>query len=102
MEINPSFRGALLREPGIHSHHWEYGFRACANGASRNDAGVCGALRSIRGTTDAVGPDYLSAAIIAAQRPVHVSKHELTCRLTWTLPVRQSHKRIFHESMLSI
>ena len=31
MEISPSFRGALLREPGIHSHHREYGFRACAS-----------------------------------------------------------------------
>jgi hypothetical protein len=30
MEINPSFRGALLREPGIHNHDREYGFRACA------------------------------------------------------------------------
>jgi hypothetical protein len=28
----PSFRGALLREPGIHNHRREYGFRACANG----------------------------------------------------------------------
>src|SRR5258708_9805704 len=42
----PSFRGALLREPGIHNHHREYGFRACASsrlsptrGASRNDEG---------------------------------------------------------------
>ena len=26
----PSFRGALLREPGIHNHDREYGFRACA------------------------------------------------------------------------
>jgi cytochrome c len=25
-----SFRGALLREPGIHNHRREYGFRACA------------------------------------------------------------------------
>jgi hypothetical protein len=30
MEISPSFRGALLREPGIHNHDREYGFRACA------------------------------------------------------------------------
>jgi hypothetical protein len=31
MEISPSFRGALLREPGIHNHDREYGFRACAS-----------------------------------------------------------------------
>ena len=31
MEFNPSFRGALLREPGIHNHDREYGFRACAS-----------------------------------------------------------------------
>jgi hypothetical protein len=30
MEIRPSFRGARLREPGIHNHDREYGFRACA------------------------------------------------------------------------
>jgi hypothetical protein len=30
MEIRPSFRGALSREPGIHNHDREYGFRACA------------------------------------------------------------------------
>jgi hypothetical protein len=30
MEIRPSFRGALLREPGINNHDREYGFRACA------------------------------------------------------------------------
>ena len=28
-----SFRGALLREPGIHNHDREYGFRACAKKA---------------------------------------------------------------------
>jgi hypothetical protein len=27
-----SFRGALLREPGIHSHRGCYGFRVCASG----------------------------------------------------------------------
>jgi hypothetical protein len=31
----PSFRGALLREPGIHDHRGEYGFRACASGRLR-------------------------------------------------------------------
>src|SRR5262249_43842121 len=30
-------------EPGIHNHHREYGFRACAFGASRNDELCCGA-----------------------------------------------------------
>jgi len=49
-------------------------------------------LRSIRGTTE-LERDYCGAAACA---------HELTCRLTWALPVRHSHKRIFHESMLSI
>jgi hypothetical protein len=27
-----SFRGALLREPGIHNHRRGYGFRVCASG----------------------------------------------------------------------
>ena len=36
-----SFRGASeASEPGIHNHHREYGFRACACGASRNDGPV--------------------------------------------------------------
>jgi hypothetical protein len=29
--------GRAQREPGIHNHDNEYGFRACAFGASRND-----------------------------------------------------------------
>ena len=32
--------GRAQREPGIHSHDREYGFRACAFGAFRNDDGV--------------------------------------------------------------
>jgi hypothetical protein len=31
------FRGALLRQPGIHNHRREYGFRPAPSGASRND-----------------------------------------------------------------
>ena len=59
MEISPSFRGALLREPGIHNHDREYGFRACAstmrNWASGNETRVCGAPRSIRERLEFVG-----------------------------------------------
>jgi hypothetical protein len=29
--------GRAQREPGIHNHDKEYGFRICAYGASRND-----------------------------------------------------------------
>jgi hypothetical protein len=28
--VTQSFRGAREREPGIHNHDREYGFRACA------------------------------------------------------------------------
>src|SRR5262245_36484493 len=36
------------REPGIHNHHREYGFRACAQtGASRNDDGEYSARRAL-------------------------------------------------------
>ncbi len=30
--------GRAKREPGIHNHDREYGFRVCAIGASRSDA----------------------------------------------------------------
>jgi len=37
--IPPVIPGRAKREPGIHNHCREYGFRACAKSASRNDAG---------------------------------------------------------------
>jgi hypothetical protein len=111
MEINPSFRGARSASPesitttgSMDSGPAPNGASTMCNCTSGNDAGVCGALRSIRGTTDAVGPDYLSARLRLLRRSdlCTLRKHKLTRRLTWALPVRQSHKRIFHESMLSI
>jgi hypothetical protein len=72
MEIRPSFRGARSASPESITTTGSMDSGPAPNGASRNDAGVCGVLRNIRGTTGAVGQiicqrewDYCGAATCA-------------------------------------